>query len=370
MSFRSIEYLETVESYVPGLRIPEVVSRYGVPPEKVAKLASAENPLGPSPRAVKAIELALKDLSLYPDWRSESLREAIAKHNGMKMEQVIVGCGETELISLIIRAFSQQGEEILFPLPTFPIYEQAALADRRLPVPVLMDEHFRLDPERLLQGITEKTKVVVLTSPNNPLSTVIERETMRFILDHLSSEILVLLDEAYVDYSERGTHRDLLSLYPNLIILRTFSKIYGLAGLRVGYGMAHEVIVQALMKTKPVWNIGNLVSAGASAALEDRDHYEKTRALVQQGRGYLIDRLSEFSNVSVVMRPQANFLCLRILDPTMTSTDVFEGLLRGGVITKDCSVSFKGLGNRFIRVDVSLKPKMDQFLEQLAKVMA
>lgn len=369
MNFLSIEYLETVENYVPGLRIPEVVSRYGVPPEKVVKLASAENPLGPSPRAVKAIELALKDLSLYPDWRSESLREAIAKHNGMKMEQVIVGCGETELISLVIRAFSQQGEEILFPLPTFPVYEQAALVDRRAPVPVSMDEYLGLDPERLLQTITEKSKVVVLASPNNPLSTVIERETIRFILDHICPEILVLVDEAYVDYSESGTHRDLLSLHPNLIILRTFSKIYGLAGLRVGYGMAHEVIVQALMKTKPVWNIGSLASAGASAALEDRVHYEKTRAVIQQGRDYLMDKLSQFSSISVVMKPQANFLCLRILDPTITSTDVFEGLLRGGVITKDCSVSFRGLGNRFIRVDVSLKPKMDQFLEQLAKVM-
>ena len=370
LSFKAVDYLESVQTYVPGLSIPEVAHRYGVPAERVAKLASAENPLGPSPHALKAIQLALNELSLYPDWRSQSLRQAIAIHNGLNMEQVIVGCGETELISIIIRAFSEQGEEILFPIPTFPIYEQVALVERRQPVSVSMDENFRINPETLLGAVTKKTKILILTSPNNPLSTVIEREKIRFLLDHTPPEVLVLLDEAYVDYSKSGTQADLLSLYPNLVILRTFSKIYGLAGLRVGYGIAHEVIIEAILKTKPTWNIGNLASTGAIAAIEDREHYENTLSVIQEGRNYLVKRLSEFLSVSVIMEPQANFLCLRILKPNITSTAVFEGLLQGGVIVKDCSVSYKGLGNRFIRVDVSLIQKMDQFLEQLAKILA
>jgi histidinol-phosphate aminotransferase len=369
MNFPSIQYLESVETYTPGLRAPEVVERYGVPAEKVAKLASAENPIGPSPRAVKAIKQVLNDLSLYPDWRSQDLREAVAKHTGVKANNVIAGCGETELIPSIILAFSEQGDEILFPIPTFPIYEQASLVARRYPVAVPMEEDLTIDPEKLLQAVTQRTRVLILTSPNNPLSTVIKKEKIRYILDHIPPEVLVLLDQAYADYSEAGPHLDLLPLYSNLMVLRTFSKIYGLAGLRVGYGIGHETIIQALMKVKPTWNMGVLASVGAAAALEDKEHYGKTRALVVEMRDYLISKLSGFSKVSVVMKPQANFLCLRIVDPAFTSTDVFEGLLRGGVITKDCSVSFKGLGNRFIRVDVNVKPKMDQFLSQLERVL-
>ncbi len=368
--FEAIDYLKRVEAYVPGLRVDEVVERYGIPAEKVAKLASAENPLGPSPMALEAINSGMKDLSLYPDWRVQSLRKAIARYENVKTEQVIVGCGETELMSLMVRAFSEQGEAILFPIPTFPIYEQVALVERREPIAVAMDENFNIDPEQLFGAVTNKTRVLMLTSPNNPLSTVIDLEILKWILDKVPQNILVILDEAYVDYSETGTQADLIPLYPNLVVLHTFSKIYGLAGLRVGYGIGHEVIIEALMKTKPAWNIGNLASVGASAALEDRDHYEKTRALIKDGRDYLLKRLSDFSNISVVMNPQANFLCLRILDPAITSTDVFQGLLQGGVITKDCSVSFKGLHDRFIRVDINLRPKMDRFIEQLEKVIS
>jgi len=368
--FPSIAYLESVETFTPGLRIPEVVEKYGVPADRVAKLASAENPIGPSPQAVKAIEHALNDLSLYPDWQSRDVREAVARHNGVAVENVIVSCGETELIPFIILAFSEQGDEIVFPLPTFPIYEQAALVERRQPVSVPMDQDFTIDPERLLHAFTKRTRILILTSPNNPLSTTIGKEKMRYILDHTPPGVLVILDEAYVDYSDTGTQARFLDHYPNLIVLRTFSKIYGLAGLRVGYGMAHDAVIRALMKVKPTWNMGNLAAAGAAAALEDNEHYEKTRALVHKEKAYLVGKLSEFSNVSVVMKPEANFVCLHILDPAITSTDVFEGLLQGGVITKDCSVSYKGLGNRFIRVDVNVRSKMDQFLTQLARVLA
>jgi histidinol-phosphate aminotransferase len=369
VSFPIIDYLDPVHPFVPGLRIPEVVRRYGLKAEGVAKLASAENPLGPSPKAVKAIGNALNEMSFYPDWRAESLREAIGRHHGVKAERVFVGCGETELISFLIRAFSEQGDEILFPIPTFPIYEQASLVERRHPKWVKMDEDFKVDPERLLRAVGEKTRILILTSPNNPLSTTIARETVQYLLDRLSPRILVLIDEAYVDYADEATKPDLLERTPNLVILRTFSKIYGLAGLRVGYGMAHEIIVRAVMKIKPAWNMGCLATAGAIAALDDREHYQKTRALIHENRGYLTKRVAEFPNASVVMSPQANFLCVRIEDLRKNSTEVFEGLLQGGVIVKDCSVSYKGLSDRFIRVDVSLTPRMDQFLEQFSKVM-
>lgn len=369
--FRSIDYLKSVETYVPGLLVSEVVNRLGIPAEKVVKLASAENPLGPSPRAIEAIRSVLGNLHLYPDWRAQNLREAIAKYHGALPEQIIIGAGETELISLIFRTFSEQGDEILFPIPTFPIYEQAALVERRVPTSVSMDETtLRVDPERLLQAVTEKTRILILTSPNNPLSTTIERETLNFILEKIPHNVVVLLDEAYVDYSEYGSMVDLVSQHANLVILRTFSKVYGLAGLRVGYGVAHEVIITALMKTKPTWNIGSLAAVGAIGALEDREHYNKTRKIIQEGRNYLIEQLSDFSDISIIMKPQANFLCLRILDSSITSTELFERLLERGVIIKDCSVSYKGLGDRHIRVDISLKSKMDLFLERLSEVLS
>jgi histidinol-phosphate aminotransferase len=202
------------------------------------------------------------------------------------------------------------------------------------------------------------------------LSTIIEREVLNFILERVPPEILVLLDEAYVDYSDGGNQWDLVSQHPNVMVLRTFSKIYGLAGLRVGYGVAHASIIQALMKAKPTWNIGLLAATGALAALEDREHYDRTRSLVRQNKDYLVGQLSGFSNLSIVMKPQANFLCLRIMDPAITSTQLFERLLERGVIIKDCSVSYKGLGDRFVRVDVSLRSKMDVFLERLAEVLS
>jgi histidinol-phosphate aminotransferase len=369
INFPSMAYLESVETFTPGLRVSEVVERYGVPADKVAKLASAENPIGPSPQAVKAIGLALNDLSLYPDWQARSVREAIARHNGVAIKNIIASCGETELILSIIMAFSEQADEIVFPIPTFPIYKQAALVERRQPVQVPMDQDFTIDPDKLLNAFTKKTRILILTSPNNPLSTTIEKEKLTYILDHTPPEVLVLLDEAYADYSETGPRTDLAHCYPNLILLRTFSKVYGLAGLRVGYGIAHEAIIRALMKVKPTWNIGNLAAAGAAAALDDKEHYKKTKTLIQTGRDYLVEKLSGFSDVSVVMKPEGNFICLQILDPAITSTDVFEGLLQGGVIIKDCSVSYKGLGNRFIRVDVNVRQKMDHFLSELSRVM-
>jgi histidinol-phosphate aminotransferase len=369
VNFPIIDYLEPIQSYVPGMRIADVVRRYGLKAESVAKLASAENPLGPSPKAMAAIEKALNEMSLYPDWRAESLREAIGRHHGVQPERVFVGCGETELISFLIRAFSEQGDEILFPIPTFPIYEQASLVERRQPRWIEMDEDFRIDPERLLHAVTGKTRLLILTSPNNPLSTTIPGETMQYLLEHLSPQVLVLLDEAYVDYADDATKPGLLERTPNLVVLRTFSKIYGLAGLRVGFGIAHEIMVRAVMKIKPAWNMGSLAAAGAMAALDDREHYQRTRALIQENREYLLNRLADFPNVSVVMIPQANFVCIRIEASRKTSSEVFEGLLQGGVIVKDCSVSFKGLGNRYIRVDVGLKQKMDQFLAQFSKVM-
>ena len=222
-TLRRHQHLESLETYVPGLLIPEVASRFGMPREEVVKLASAENPLGTSPRAVAAVGAALADLHLYPDWRAHALREALAEHHGVRAEQVTVGAGETELIPLILRTFSEQGEEILFPIPTFPIYEQAAIVERRQPKMIPMDEGLRIVPEQILASVTEKTRVLILTSPNNPLSTVIDRSALEFILERISPDVLVVLDEAYVDYSEHGSQMDLLSRHTLLKYLMAFS---------------------------------------------------------------------------------------------------------------------------------------------------
>jgi histidinol-phosphate aminotransferase len=356
--------LKDPEYYVPGLPRDWVALRYGIAPDQIAKLGSAENPLGPSPRAVAAVRNAAERLHLYPSWTAEPLREALASTYGGSPEQYILGAGETEVIACIIRAFAEPGGKVQMPRPCFPIYHLFAEAEGRRPVMVDTTD-MALDVDAYIAAIDDDTRIVFVTNPHSPSGTWLDETCVRRIVE-AAPHALVVLDEAYVHYAQTAGYLHLAREYPNLAVLRTFSKAFGLAGLRVGFGVGDRAIVDALLAVKPTWNMGQLQIAGGIAALDDADHVDRTAALVAEQRDRVARRMTDLDRFRMVPGSRANFFLVEILDPTTNSTAVFEGLLQRGVIVKDGSVSFRGLDDRYLRVDVNLPRHMDRFVDALA----
>lgn len=354
------------EAYVPGLSREYVATTYGIAPEDVAKLGSAENPYGPSPKAAAAVEAALK-LEVYPDWTAQALREKIASKYGYAPAQVVCGAGETEIFPWLVRAFSRRGDKLVMFAPAFPIYHMVAENEGRVPVFVGMGEDMDFDWDAYLAAITDEVKIVFLTNPHSPTGRLLPLEEIRRVCRAAKNQ-LVVLDEAYIHFSKTEGGMDLLREFGNLIVMRTFSKAFGLAGLRVGFGIAAEEIIRPLLHLKPTWNMGQLQVAGAVAALDDDAHVAKTVDMITEMRGYVMEGIARIGRYSVVGAPRSNFFLLRIDDPALDSTTMFNELLKRGVIVKDGSVSFVGLGKRYMRIDVSLKKHMDRLLKSLAEI--
>lgn len=356
--------LKSPEYYVAGLPRDWVAQRYGIAPERIAKLGSAENPLGPSPLAVAAITDAVDRLDRYPTWTAEPLRRELAAAYGYPPEQFILGAGETEIIACVIRGFAEVGGQILMPRPCFPIYHLFAEAEGRRPVMVDTVD-MALDVDAYIAAITDDIRIVFVTNPHSPSGTWLSETEVRRIVE-AAPHALVVLDEAYVHYSQTPGCIHLAGEYDNLAVLRTFSKAFGLAGLRVGFGVAARRIIDVLLAVKPTWNMGQLQIAGGVAALADDEHVGRTVALIADNRRYVTGRLADLDRFQVVPGSHANFFLLEIVDDSTDSTRVFEGLLERGVIVKDGSVSFRGLDHRYLRVDVNLRAHMDRLVNALA----
>jgi len=360
--------LETAEYYVPGLPADHVSQRYGIPLAEISKLGSAENPYGSSPAALEAVRDNLETLHLYPSWTADPLREKIADTYGCDPSEVICGAGETEILSLVTRAFCPPGDKIQMPGPCFPIYHLFAEAEGRIPVLVHTAtdrQSMALDVDAYINAIEPDTRIVYVTNPHSPSGTWLEEAEVRRIVE-ASADALVVLDEAYVHYSDTPGYIHLAAEYDNLAVLRTFSKVYGLAGLRVGFGVARRAVVDALLAVKPTWNMGQIQISGGIAALDDHAHVARTVKTIVKNRMYVQNRFEELDRFQIVRNSRANFFLVEILDPDTDSTKVFEGLLERGVVVKDGSVSFRGLDDRFLRCDVNLKQHMDRLVDALA----
>lgn len=358
--------LGTNEPYVPGLTREHVAQSYGIPLAEVAKLGSAENPFGPSPKAEAAVKQALK-LDNYPDWTAAALRDKLAAKYGFKPEQVICGAGETEIMSWIIRAFSAPGDKVLMFVPAFPIYHMAAESERRVPAFIEMTEDLDFRWEAYVSALKADVRIAFLTNPHSPTGRLVAVERIREVCEAAKDQ-LVVLDEAYIHFSKTNGGMDLVREYPNLIVLRTFSKVFGLAGLRVGFGVAAPDIIRPMMHLKPTWNMGNLQVAGAVAALDDDEYVAKTIDAIAEMRAYIVDKIKKLNRFSVIGEPCSNFFLLRIEDPALNSTLMFNELVKRGVIVKDGSVSFIGLGKRHLRIDVSLQKQMDRLIWALSDI--
>jgi histidinol-phosphate aminotransferase len=364
----SVPALVEAAAYVPGLPREYVSERYGIPLSDIAKLGSAENPHGPSPMAVRALADANRKLDVYPDWTARPLREAIAKRYGFDPECAVCGSGETEVISLVIRAFAAPGETILMHKPCFPIYRIYAACEGRNALLSPMGKDFDPLVDEYVKRLEQNPRIAFITNPHNPSGVLLDEPDVRRICDAASKDTLIVLDEAYIHYSETDGLMKLLPEYNNLIVLRTFSKAYGLAGLRVGFGIAaNPELIRPLRNIKPTWNMGQGQIIGGAAAVFDDEHVARAVATVSESRRYVAEQMAGLNSFRMVPGSRSNFFLTEILDPDLNSTAVFNGLLQRGVIVKD-GKDIEGLGSRYLRVDLNLRKHMDRFLGALRDV--
>lgn len=355
-------FIQNLSPYIPGKPIEETEREYGV--QNIVKLASNENPLGPSPLAKKAMEAALGQMHLYPDASTFYLRNDLSAFLGVEPDELMLGNGSNELIELLIRTFVHGDDEILTSAQTFPIYKISAQAVGRKMVEVPMkDRHYDLDA--LAAAATPKTRLVFLANPDNPTGTYQSEEAVVRFLDRLGERVLVVMDEAYFEYVVASDYPDSMALrkrFPNLIILRTFSKAYGLAGIRVGYGIARKEIVQFVNRTRAPFNVSAIAQLAARAALTDVEHVRRTVDLNRQGLALLG---KELTSLGLSFSPsQANFYLVDFHRPV---GPVFEALLRQGVIVRPM------IANGFptsARINTGTEVENEKLLGALKKVMA
>jgi len=364
----SNEALVTGEVYVPGLPHEYVAKTYGIPLEEIAKLGSAENPHGASPKALAAVKEAEGRLDIYPDWTARKLREAIGQRYGFDADNVVCGSGETEVISMVIRAFAGPDDSVLMHKPCFPLYRIYCNCEGRQPLFSEMGEDF--DPlfDNYIEKLKQAPRIAFVTNPHNPSGGMVSEADLRRICEAAPKETLVVFDEAYIHYTgtEGGMH--LLPEYDNLIVLRTMSKAYGLAGLRVGFAVsANRDLITPLRNIKPTWNMGQMQIAGGAAAIFDDEHVQRAVNTIAEMRAYVTEEMRVFNRFRMVPNSMANFFLTEIVDQDLDASDVFKELLKRGVIVKDGN-DIPGLGGRYLRVDFNLKKHMDRFLGALREI--
>ena len=321
-------HLRDLSLYEPGKPIEETARESGLHPEEIIKLASNENPLGPSPCALDAMRGALAGANFYPDGGCFHLRDALAEKLNLTRDHIILGNGSNEIIEFIGHAFLRPGMEIATSENAFIAYKLAAALFGAVTVEV-PDTDYRFDLARLRQAITPRTRVIFIANPNNPTGTLVTQEAIDRFLKQMPNDIVVVFDEAYFEYlvAPPDTIR-FVRENRRVIVLRTFSKIHGLAGARLGYGIAHPELIRVLQKTREPFNVNGIAQAGALAALTDEEHQAKTKRLTKEGREFLEE---EFAQMNLPFVPSvANFVLVRVGD----GKAIFKALLRRGVIVR------------------------------------
>ncbi len=351
-----------IEPYIPGKPIEEVEKEIG--PRDWAKLASNENVLGPSPRAVEAMRATLARVHFYPDGSSLRLRETLAGRLNVPVEAVICGNGSDEVLKLLAEAFLREGEEAVLPTPSFVTYRYAAqlMGARTVEVPL---KDGAMDLDAMVAAVNPETKLVILCNPNNPTGGIVSREKLRSFLTALPPGVLAVCDEAYCEYADDPEYPNGIDLvregFPCLVT-RTFSKIHGLAGLRVGYGVGPPALVRYLEQVKQAFPVNLLAQEAALAALDDVGHVEASRRLNLEGKEYLYGELNRLG--LSFQRTQANFI---LVDVARDGQEVFQELLAEGIIVRPTRAF--GLPNS-IRVTIGTPEQNRRFVLAMEKVLA
>src|SRR5512141_783577 len=334
--------IKDISPYVPGKPIEELERELGI--SGSIKLASNENPLGPSPKAVAAVKKAAGGINRYPDGSGFYLSQALAKTYGVDLNQVILGNGSNELIELVVRTFVQPGDEIVSADPSFVVYKMIAQAACGANV-IVPCKDMKHDLDCMAERITPKTKIVFIANPNNPTGTMNTAAEMDRFMERVPDHVIVAVDEAYFEYVTHVDYPDsldYLKVGKNVLALRTFSNIYGLAGLRIGYGVTKPEIAELMNKVRQPFNTNALAQAGAVAALADRKHVEKSVAINNEGKQYLYQT---FQQLGVSYIPtEANFI---LFETALDARDVYAALLKQGVIIRP-------MGGKRLRVTIGL----------------
>lgn len=348
--------------YQPGKPIDDVKREYGL--TEVIKLASNENPFGCSPKAKEAIVAELDNLAIYPDGASLKLRWELAEFLGVKPEQLIFGNGSDENLLMIARAYLSEGTNTVMATPTFSQYRSNAIIEgaELIEIPLKNGVH---DLEAMAAAVNEQTRVVWVCNPNNPSGTIVTAAELEAFLNKVPKNVLVVLDEAYYEYvvdAEYPQTVPMLADYPNIIILRTFSKIYGLATMRVGYGIASEEIISQLEHVREPFNTGSLGQAAARAALKDQAFVADCRKRNREGMKQFTDRFDEWG--LDYFPSQTNFILVNL---KQDSDEVFKKLLSHGIIVR----SGKALGHPgYQRITIGTTEQNDKILRVLEEIVA
>jgi histidinol-phosphate aminotransferase len=322
--------LRSVKPYVPGKPIEELARELGIKGE-IIKLASNENPLGPSPKAMEAVSRYIKDLNLYPDDSAYELIKKISSKNGFEAEETIIGNGSVEIMLMIGLAFVNPGESIVVSEKSFIMYKIIGdLIGAKVIETPMVDG--KIDLEGILKSIREDTKVVFIANPNNPTGTVCERSEVEEFMERVPEDVIVVWDEAYYEYAQGSEFKETVDYVregKNVVVLRTFSKIYGLAGLRLGYAFAKRDIIDALGRTRLPFNVNSLAQIAAYYALDDYEHVERSRRVNSEGLNYLY---SEFSRLGIkYWKSACNFV---LVDLGVDSDKPYNYLLKRGIIVR------------------------------------
>ena len=351
-------HVRDLRPYEPGKPIEELERDLGL--QGSVKLASNENPLGPSPKAVAAMRAALEGVNRYPDGHSFALRAKLAARLGVAQGALVLGNGSSEILELLAKAFIGPGDEVVHAWPSFAMYPIVVQGMGATSVAVPLDEGLVHDLDALAAAVGERTKLVIVCNPNNPTGTTVGAEAFDRFAASLPADVVLVVDEAYVEYARRDDFPDALAWVarrPATIVLRTLSKIYGLAGLRVGYGVTDPELAGFLERVRHPFNVNALAQAAGVAALDDDEHVARSREVNAAGMAYLA---RELAALGIETTPSdANYLLAR------TGAGVYEPLLREGVIVRPMA----GFGlPEHVRVTVGLPEENERFVKALKRL--
>ncbi len=354
------DYIRSLVPYEPGKPIEEVEREYGI--SHSIKLASNENPLGPSPRALRALRERLEELHLYPDGDCFYLKRGLAKKLGIAPQNLIFGNGSNEIIELAVRTFMRPGDEAVMARQAFVVYQLIVQAAGATSKAVLLRD-FTHDLPALAAAITPRTRIVFLANPNNPTGTIYRRDEWENFLKTVSRDVLLIADEAYFEYVQDPNYPDSLRYHEEgraLLTLRTFSKLYGLAGLRIGYGVGPASLIAMMQRVRQPFNVNAAAQWAALAALDDADHVRRSLEVNSSGMKYLE---GELRNLGLKHVPSsANFILVRVGN----GQDMFKQLLSQGVIVRPMGgYDFP----EYVRVTVGKMDENRRFIDALRKII-
>ncbi len=350
-----------IPPYIPGRSIESIQKQFGI--LKIHKLASNENPLGPSPKALETIKRHLKNINRYPDPDAVGLKEKLAEKFNLTSDNFLIANGATEIIDLLALAFINPGDQVVLSYPTFPKYSQATRRVMGDVVQIRM-ENFRHVIKELLKNITSKTKIVFIDNPGNPSGSNLSRKEQEEILDRLPGHVILILDEAYREFNQNSECLDYKTIVPkrkNIIFIRSFSKCYGLAGMRVGYAVGNPEIIRDINRVREVFNVNSLALAAAESALDDEEHLSRSLETNKQGKEYLYHHLQR---LGYDFFPSfTNFI---LINTSRELKPVDNFLLKCGIIVRP--IKLQNFPEGYIRVSIGRAAENRAFIAALEKM--